>query len=98
MRYLGTLDEEGGSYVKQYVNPIVWIGEGVRGTLLLPFLALQWLGLFKASVVSRLEQSTLFGLLSGLIAVVGLAASTMILVLGWEDFTALTRAWIAAVR
>jgi hypothetical protein len=98
MRYQGTLDEEGRSYLKQYINPIIWIGEGVRGVLLLPFLALQWLGLFKATVVARLEQSTLFSLFSGLVAVLGLAVCTMILILGWEDFTTLAGAWIAAVR
>lgn len=98
IRHMGTLDEERTGYTKQFFNPIIWIGEGVRSVLLFPFLTLQWLGLFKESAVHRLEQSILFSLFSGLIAIFGLGAAAMILVLGWEHFTTLTSTWIAAIR
>ena len=97
MRYLGMLDEERVGYTKQFVNPIVWLGEGVRTALLLPFWALQWLGLFKETFISRLGQSTLFSLLSGLVAVLGLTASVMIVAFGWEHFTALLTQWTTTV-
>lgn len=89
MRYLGALGDERTRYAKQFVNPVVWLGEGVRAALLLPFWTLQWLGLFKERFVSRLARSTVFSLLSGLVAVLGLAAAVMILALGWDRFTAL---------
>ena len=97
MRYLGTLDEERVGFTKHFVNPIIWLGEGVRTALLLPFLTLQWLGLFKDTFIDRLDRSALFGLLSGLVAVFGLAASVMIVALGWEHFAELTQTWIGAV-
>ena len=97
MRYLGTLDDQRAGFTKRFANPVVWLGEGVRTALLLPFLTLQWLGLFKESFVDRLDQSAAFGLLSGLVAVIGLAASVLIVALGWDPFTALTQEWIGAV-
>ncbi len=97
MRYLGTLDDEGTAFTKRFVNPVIWLGEGVRTALLLPFLTMQWLGLFKETFINRLDQSAGFSLLSGLVAVVGLAASVMIIALGWEPFTDLTQSWIGAV-
>ena len=97
MRYLGLLDEERAGYTKQVVNPMIWLGEGVRTALLLPFWTLQWLGVFKETFVSRWAASTLFGLLSGLVAVLGLAASTMIVAFGWDHFTALLTQWTTAV-
>ena len=97
MRYLGLLDEERAGYTKHFVNPIIWLGEGVRTALLLPFLMLQWLGLFKESLINRLDRSTVFNLLSGLVAVIGLAASAMIVVFGWDQFTDLTQTWVGAL-
>ncbi len=94
MRYLGTLDDERTAFTKSFVNPVIWLGEGVRAALLLPFLTLQWLGLFKETFINRLDRSAGFSLLSGLVAVVGLAASVMIIALGWEPFTDLTQSWI----
>ena len=97
MRYLGTLEDAHTDATKRFANPIIWLGEGVRTALLLPFLTLQWLGLFKEAFTNRLAGSVLFNLLSGLVAVVGLAASVMIVTLGWEQFTDLTQAWIGVV-
>ena len=97
MRYLGTLDEERAGYTKHFINPVIWLGEGVRTALLLPFLTLQWLGLFKETFINRLDRSALFNVLSGLVAVVGLAASVMIVVLGWEQFAALAQTWVGAL-
>ncbi len=97
MRYLGMLDEERAGYTKQFVNPMIWLGEGVRAVLLLPFWTLRWLGLFKETSVIRWAQSTLFSLLSGLVAVLGLAAFVMIVVFGWEHFTALLTQWTTTV-
>ena len=97
MLYLGMLDEERAGYTKHFINPIIWLGEGVRTALLLPFLTLQWLGLFKETFINRLDRSAVFTLLSGLVAVVGLAASVMIVVLGWEQFTDLTQTWVGAL-
>ena len=97
MRYLGVLDDEREGYTKHFINPIIWLGEGVRAVLLAPFLTLQWLGLFKDTFTNRLDRSTAFGLFSGLIAVLGLAASVMIVLFGWEPFTEMTQAWIGAV-
>jgi len=97
IRYLARRKEERTRYVKQFINPMVWLGEGVRAALLLPFLALYWLGLFKETFVTRLAQSTAFGLLSGLVAVLGLAASVLIVALGWEPFTDLLAQWVARI-
>ena len=97
MRYLGLLDEERAGFTRHFVNPIIWLGEGVRTALLLPFLMLQWLGLFKESLINRLDRSVVFNLLSGLVAVVGLAASVMIVILGWDQFTDLTQTWVGAI-
>lgn len=96
MRYLGALSEERAGLTRRFINPVVWVGEGAHAALLLPFLTLHWLGLFTASFVRRLEEHTLFRLLSGLVAVCGLAAAALIIILGWEKFTALTDAWISA--
>ena len=97
MRYLGLLDEERAGFAKRFANPLVWLGEGVRTALLLPFWMLQWLGVFKEGSVSRWAEGAVFGLFSGLVAVLGLAASMMIVAFGWEHFTTLLAQWTTAV-
>ncbi len=89
VRHLGLLDESRADYGKHLINPIVWLGDGVRFLFLLPLLVLQWLGLLKGTFVASVAKSTLFSVLSGLVALLGLIASVLILVLGWQRFTEL---------
>jgi hypothetical protein len=87
VRHLARLGEARADFGKQFINPVVWLGEGVGFVLLLPLLVLQWLGLLKAPSVARIARSTAFGVFSGLIALLGLVAAVLILTLGWGWFT-----------
>ena len=58
MRYLGLLDEERAGFAKKFINPTIWLGEGIRAALLLPFWTLQWLGVFKEQSVCHYKNKT----------------------------------------
>ncbi len=98
MQYLGTQEDQRAHHNRQLVNPLIWLGEGVRVGLLLPLLALHWLGLFKESSVRRFARHTSFRLFSGLVAVLGTVAAVLILVYGWDRFVELVAAWTAWMR
>lgn len=97
MQYLGTLQEERTNYLKQFVNPIFWLGTGIRTILLLPLLILQWLGLFKDTFVNRFASSTAFSVFSGLVAVMGTIMTAWILLYGWDSFSDLFSGWMGTL-
>ncbi len=63
-------------------NPIVWFREGVAVILLLPVRLLRSLGLLSESGSASVARSALFRLVAGLVALIGLLASFIELVLG----------------
>jgi hypothetical protein len=93
---LGVLDDERADHVRDLLNPLRWLGEGIRFLVLLPILALHGFGLVRRATVERFVQSTLFNVLVGIALVLILGTAGAILVMGWGDFVALLRQWTAA--
>lgn len=86
VRYMGQLDDLRESHIREMKNPFVWLREGVRLIIASPVYLLSWMGLVGESTASAFIQSRLFKVVSGLVTLVGLIASVMTIVLGWDQF------------
>jgi hypothetical protein len=86
VRYMGQLDDLRESHLRDMKNPFVWLRDGVRLVIASPVYLLSWMGALGESTASAFIQSRLFKIVSGLVALVGLVAGVMTIVLGWDQF------------
>lgn len=93
IRFRGILNEQLDFSGRQLWNPFVWLREGVQTILQLPLLIFQWFGLISSSVYYRITNAPLFGIVTGLITLIGLVGSIFTIVLGWEQFLKLMEKW-----
>jgi len=86
VRYLGFLERLDEKIGTQFLNPFVWLREGVRFWITLPFKILEWIGLIDSRFANRAINSNLVGIISGIVTLFGLISSLITIVLGWEQF------------
>lgn len=86
VRHVGVLDDRGADMAKLLRNPIIWFREGVRILIGLPVSLLGWLGILSVWSVSRIIGGQVFGLLSGLVGLIGFISAIMGIILGWNEF------------
>lgn len=91
VRYMGLSEDRIRREQREVKNPLAWFREGVAGLLLLPVQLLQSLGLLRRSGAAFIARSSLFRFVAGLVALVGLLASCIELVLGSKPALASVR-------
>lgn len=87
LRYAGSLDQRKEVSHANLRNPLVWLREGVRWLLSLPFALLGWVGLLSTQRAAHLSRSGLVRILAAIVTLVGLISGTMGIVLGWTAFS-----------
>lgn len=86
IRYIGFLDDIIEISKNQLKNPFKWLQKGVQSIISFPFLVFYWLGLISLSYVNKIINNYIFKLISGFIALLGIIASIITIILGWEKF------------
>lgn len=86
LAHVGRLDDVLDELRSQIKNPFIWFREGVRTILAFPALLLVWVGIIGARSAQRVTNNLLFKLLAGIITIIGLFASIMTIILGWDAF------------
>lgn len=86
IRYLGSEEEQNSVYYRNLFNPFIWLREGVRFILILPFLILEWAGVISEESSNTINEGGFFSFISGIIAIIGFIATIVGLVVDWEQF------------
>jgi hypothetical protein len=93
LRYDGILEGYSDDLSRWLKNPIMWFREGVRAILALPFSILNSFGLISDRMTHRITQGGVYGVISGIVALVGFVSAIMGIVLGWEGFMRILSGW-----
>lgn len=86
LRHVGMLEQRKASD-GELLNPLVWLREGVRWLLSLPFALLAWTGLISLQKVNALLYSGLARVVTAFVTLVGLLSGVMGIILGWKEFS-----------
>lgn len=97
VRHLGSLDDLSETISRALKNPFFWLREGVRTLLSTPLALLEWAGIISGSWLSQITSNYLFKALSGISALIGLFSALMGILLGWDQFVTLVKAWWSQV-
>jgi len=84
IRYIGLIDDSLAYSASRLKNPLVWLQEGARLILAIPIITLQWVGLISPTKVDAVTLNPLFRVFSGIVLLLGLVASLLTIILGWE--------------
>lgn len=85
LRYIGYLEEYSQDTQKNLKNPIVWFREGFREVLSIPIFMLNWFGIISSRAVNSIQDSLIYKVLSGLIALVTLVSGLVTIVVGYDQ-------------
>ncbi|MBP6468901.1 MAG: hypothetical protein KBE23_09780 [Chloroflexi bacterium] len=85
-RYVGIVNDWLKAASEDIRNPIIWLREGVKQLLLLPFLVLEWVGIVTSKTVSSFSNSAFLKFVGGVITIIGLIGSVVTIVTGWAPF------------
>ncbi|MDV2373084.1 hypothetical protein Q5N47_18025 [Vibrio cholerae] len=88
IRHWGSLSDREEFLGSRLRNPIYWFQQGIRQVTGVPFYILSLFGILSVGTANSIVGSALFGVLSGLVTLVGFASAVLNLVVGWEDFLA----------
>lgn len=91
LRYVGLLTSTKDNIVKDLYNPFKWISTGVQTILSIPVYILNWCGLIGSPAVNAMTMSAIFRIVSGLITFIGLLASIMTIIIGWNSFCSILK-------
>lgn len=86
IRHSGTLTALYKFYLKQAVNPFVWIFEGMRIILSLPILLLRAFGVLSSIGVGKVLDSPMVKLLGVIATLAGIVSAIMSITMGWDKF------------
>lgn len=88
IRYGGMLDQLRNEVTKEQRNPFVWLKEGVRILLIAPVAILQFFGLVPERAPQVVGRTAAFRVVAGAVALLGLLATIITIVVGWTAFVA----------
>ena len=95
LRYIGALDDLLELERKGLRNPFVWLQDGVKQILLLPFTLLFRFGVMGGATIDTVARNPVFRILSGLVALLSVLSAIITIVVGWEPFINIVRQVIA---
>ena len=85
LRYIGHLEEYRKVTQKDLRNPIVWFREGFREIMSIPIFILSWFGIISNQTVNSINNSSIYKVISGLIALVTLVSSVVTIIVGYDQ-------------
>ena len=85
LRYIGYLEENSKDTLKNLRNPIIWFREGFREILSIPIFILSWFGIISNRTVNSINDSLIYKVIAGLIALVTLVSGLVTIVVGYEQ-------------
>lgn len=85
MRYIGVLEDEIEKVKKDIKNPIIWFRVGIGGILSIPLLILNWFGIFNNQTLDKVRMSTLYSIVSGIIALITLISGIVTIIVGKDE-------------
>jgi hypothetical protein len=87
IRHIGEAEDRINYFVDEIMNPLKWFREGVKEVVSIPVYLLSILGILGDSLASRMLSSTLFRVLSGIVALISFLSAVVTISLGWEQFS-----------
>ncbi|HIF9499444.1 TPA: hypothetical protein ACX6S1_003513 [Photobacterium damselae] len=88
IRHWGSLEDKQDFLISRLRNPVYWFQQGIRQVTGIPFYLLGLFGIISINKVGNIVGSRFFGVVSGLVSLIGFASAVLSLVVSWEDFLA----------
>jgi hypothetical protein len=82
MRHLGELSENARVCRAEMRNPFIWLREGTRTLIAIPFNLLSWFGILSSATVSGITASPAFNVVAGIIGLVSSGGTFVRMVAG----------------
>lgn len=84
VKHIGNLEEAMAIGRKRIINPFYCFGNGISLVISLPVRILLWSGIINRSISDRILSSKCYDILSKVATVLGLIASIITIILGWD--------------
>lgn len=84
-RHCGNLKREYEGIRKDFYNPIICFGEGIRTILRCPGKILVWLGIIGGNSEQRFCSGMVFKIIGWIATLIGFVSAVMTIVLGWDQ-------------
>jgi hypothetical protein len=94
VRFLGTLDEDLNESKKSLRNPLACFRRGAEQVALLPFLFFAAFGVIGRATVASIRAAWVFKFLTAALALLGLAASIIALLVDGSEAWGIVRGWL----
>lgn len=94
LRYTGFLEEKMTEARKNTFKLIVWVREGIRFFIKLPFLSLKWFGLLPDSSYIKITDSTIVKFIGFFVALIGFVSAIVTIVTGYDPFMTIIKTWM----
>jgi hypothetical protein len=85
LRYIGHTEERIKCSRKNLRNPLVWFRNGFQEVISLPLFVLNWFGIFSRRTVDSVMESTIFKVITGIIALVTFISGIVTIIQGKEQ-------------
>ena len=86
LRHIGILEEIVDNKRKEIKNPLIWLREGFKIILILPFIILNQLNLLNDSSYHKIKKSRITKFATSIVTLLGIISSIMTIALGYEGF------------
>ncbi|WP_297809525.1 hypothetical protein [uncultured Methylophaga sp.] len=87
IRHIGETEDRINYLVDEIMNPLKWFREGVKEVVSIPVYLLSALGILSKPLASNMLSSSLFSVLSGVVALISFLSALVTIGLGWEQFS-----------
>lgn len=84
LRHGGDVEERGDRIEKELKNPLVWFKNGIQAILSLPIHIISWFGIIPNKTALFITNNTVFKIISGILALVGLLSGLITIIQGKE--------------
>lgn len=94
-KHIGQLEEQDGKLKNRLRNPLMWLQDGFRFIILLPFYIFRWLGLLESPFIRKVATSAFVQLISGLLSAMAILGTIVGLIVDWDNFVQRIQSWFS---
>jgi hypothetical protein len=91
LKHIGVIEEAIGIGKKRIINPIYCFSNGIGYIISLPVKMLEWCGILNNTVSNKVLDSRFHFVVEKLFTIIGLVASVMTIIMGWDQFVNLIK-------
>jgi hypothetical protein len=94
LRYIGYLEKKWATARKNCFNPVIWLRDGVRLIIQLPFLVLMWFGILSGRWYHKIVESFVMKSIGFVVAMTELLSSITTIITGYDPSLSIIKKWL----